>query len=107
MSEQNNSAHQFGTLYHGSSRPYKPGDIIPSRRKFGASATPDYDFAKSYANGRLVVQSQREAGYTPKVWEVEPLSPAEELTNNRFEGKEINDRRGFKVIGEAKDPNGS
>lgn len=96
-----NIGQQFkgGILYHGSPHPFQPGDIVrPRNRKLGASATPDLEMAKGYGRSRyLPIKHLVEQGYKPRVFQVEPVSTA---THGKFDGKEVNDKQGFRVIKE-------
>jgi hypothetical protein len=104
MGAENNLGPMFqgGTLYHGSPHPFKPGDIIrPRNPKLGASATPDKDMARGYAQSRFLPLPHLVAkGYKPRVFQVEPVSTA---THGKFGGKEVNDKQGFRVIKEVED----
>jgi hypothetical protein len=102
---RNNADFQGGILYHGSPHPFQPGDIVrPRNPKLGASATPDFEMAKGYSQSRyLPLPHLVEKGYTPRVFQVEPMSTA---TYGKFGGKEVNDKQGFKIIKEVKSANG-
>ena len=84
-------------LYHGTSAPLKKGDIVKPRltnKAVNASATPDKAMAKNYAKTRLVTQSQKDAGYKPKVLQVKPIGQAKP---GRIKG-EVLSEKGFKVV---------
>lgn len=92
------------TLYHGSAYPFKAGEVVkPFRAKNGgASATNSFKFAKSYAEGRsqILTQDMKAAGRAPRVFKVRPMSKT--TANTKFGTKEVNDRKGFRVVKEVK-----
>lgn len=94
------------TLYHGSAYPFKAGEVVrPMRKKNGgASATSSYKFAKTYATGRgaLIPKGLQGQGKSPRVFEVKPVSKSTQST--KFEGREYNDPKGYRIVKEAKPP---
>ena len=94
------------TLYHGSAYPFKKGDVVRAmrRKNGGASATPSYEMANSYAQGRgaLIPKGLQGQGKSPRVFKVKPVSTA--VQSKKFNGLEFNDAKGFKVVREAKVP---
>jgi hypothetical protein len=90
-------------MFHGSVYPFKPGDIIRGHAsKGGASATHDVTLAREFAENRnrVVLPHQKEAGYAPRVFRVEPVSTAVLNRLGKHQGRELNDPEGFRVIGE-------
>lgn len=88
-------------LYHGSTYPFKKGEIVRpfQDNNYGASATPDFNFAQKYADQRIISPEQLQGGYAPGVYKVKPIGKA---TNYGFhDGREYNALGGYIVKGKA------
>ena len=88
-------------LYHGSTYPFKKGEVVRpfQDNNYGASATPDYNFAQKYADQRIISPQQAQSGFTPNVYKVKPIGEAK---NYGFhDGREYNAMGGYVVKGKA------
>jgi hypothetical protein len=91
-------------LYHGTKSEIKPGTVLRSGKKFGASATTRQSVAKDYATKRLSIGKNAK----PKVYEVKTRG---KLTGPQGKGKpgvgksatgEVNSNKSFRVVREVK-----
>jgi hypothetical protein len=88
-------------LYHGSTYPFKKGDVVQGFRDttYGPSATPDFNFAKRYADNRAMSPQELERGFSPNVYKVKPIGKA--INYGFHDGKEYNALGGYLVKGKA------
>jgi hypothetical protein len=88
-------------LYHGSTYPFQKGEIVRPFRdnNYGASATPDYNFAKKYADQRIILPEEAQRGFSPNVYKVKPIGKA--IQHGFHDGKEYSSLGGYIVKGKA------
>jgi Rifampin ADP-ribosyl transferase len=105
----------FGSLFHGTTQEFKPGDIIkPSAQLGEGSSNFGRNATKAYATAHLPEAwnyahqvTGGMPGLTPRVYHVEPIGDTsiENVGARRNQGyTNVASQQGFRVIGEAGAP---